>query len=171
MNNDQLASAGEAVRQQGLAQDCLLAYMMQRAAESLTASGDWVFRADFTHHLNVASVGPLVREKPMTRRGVAVRVEHDGYDIMRASNVTENLHVLMLALSMLAVKVVDERLWHDATNQAVLQAMALLQEWEESTETWSRWRPLAKAAMGRMLNRARDLGYFIVRDTVLTKRT
>lgn len=147
-------------------EQCLPSFMMFHVAESMKVNLGFELRPDVILALNVGGAAPLAKLDQMTKLRLAKRVEMDGITILKASDGDDDLRGLLIACSMFITKLVDEGLFPDPQNSSVLTGLMLLEEAKEAPELWGD-NLLSSTMMGKMLNNAHLLGYFLPKPTVI----
>lgn len=121
--------------------------------------GGWEFRDDYVKYLenSVSSVLNGVDELTISR--VAKRVVDIGNHMIRATGTDEPRECLMIC-AMFTAKIVDELLYPDPTNVAVVGSLLLLDEYECDAEFWPGTKHILESKASSMLVSARLMGYY-----------
>lgn len=138
---------------------CVLATMLGSVVESLQRQG-MTLRADVLKYLNTAAAAPLGALRP-AEVGVHARHAVDMSDALLKSINEDDLRTVLLIVCLFIEKLVDEGLFVDVQNQAVLIAMLIVTEAKE--DEGAGWPALQDRLMMRASNlvcRAQLLGYF-----------
>ena len=168
MDEDKHIDAFEKVRK--IAETILPAYMLAVAVQSMEQNENLKLRDDVTHGLNAAQHA-AVRDLPRAMALlVGQRVEKDGYVLMQNANKgAASLRDLVIGLAKFTLKLVDEGLFQDVQNGAVLASLAIMTDLEEGGDTWGNV-PDSDKCMASVLTQARLLGYYqdVIQDADFT---
>lgn len=110
-------------------------YIMQLACKELRKQGEQI-RPDMEHNLEVGSVSPMQGLDVLSVSRLAKRTDEIAMSILKDVS-PDNAHDLLLAASYLMARLVEEGHIEDVQSQAVLIAMALIEEAQEEPEHWN----------------------------------
>lgn len=110
-------------------------YMMLLAVRELNRQGEKI-RADMDHNLEVGSYAPMSGLDVLSVSRLAKRTDEIALNILKDVS-PNNAHDMLLATSYLMARLVEEGHIKDVTSQAVLIAMALIEEAREEPEHWN----------------------------------
>ncbi|MEJ6846722.1 hypothetical protein V3589_10955 [Sinorhizobium fredii] len=105
---------------------CLPAHLMFLMAEECRKAG-FELRSDVMQHLNVAAVSPLARLDMLSVVRLARRTDEVARSLLNELSPDDPRHGLYVC-AMFCLKLVDEELLSDRTNQAVLVSLLLLDD-------------------------------------------
>lgn len=149
------------VRERTLSEACLPPAMLAAVVEAMSRKGVEL-RRDLHMHLERASVVALKGQNRHVVSTVARRVNRDAFDVMRVTGQEHSLPEMALACAYFTLRLVVEGFYsQDPQNMAVLASLLITSE-AEADELGGPWglTSRAKDRAGRMLDRARELGYY-----------
>lgn len=131
---------------------------MSLAIDKLYASG-WEIRLDTRGYLNNWLKRVLERD-PVTAELVALRTDRLADEILRPINF-DDAQTVLLASSFLMLKLVEEQLYLDTDNQAVLSAIMIVADArDDGNPDWVKLVPNAQAKAGLMLDECLRQGLY-----------
>ena len=113
-------------RDQGVVEKCLPALLLFLAMEECKKI-KLEFRADVSHHLNVASVSPMQALDMASVARLAKRVDDDATALLRGLH-TDDPRDALYTIATFILLLVDEGRLQDKTNQAVLVSLMLIDD-------------------------------------------
>ena len=134
-------------------------YILHRVAESMLQKEGMTIREDLLHALRAGMLSPLKSDNDLDFKARLVVMEKDGYTIASAAN-SDTLRELLISASMWVTKMVDDGVFTDATNSAVLTALTLLEEQREFPEGWGECKRSSEQA-DTIMNRCLLMGYYV----------
>jgi hypothetical protein len=146
-----------ATAETGLVELCTPSHLLVLMAHQLGRRG-WQLRSDIVGYLNNAAAAPLAGLESVTISRLAKRVHELARTLLRV--VADDPRQGMITCALFTLTLVDEGLFPDARNQAVLTSLLLLEEARAEGE-WVFDQPRAKADVGKMLVRARLQGFYL----------
>lgn len=121
----------------------------------------WQLRGDMVMNLNAAAAAPLtaVKNDPMLVAMTAARVDSVAKTLLH-SLAPDDPRDGLLACAYFTLKLVDERLLADPTNNAVPISLALVEDATEEGGDWPVREQGIKKDVGVLLTRARLMGLY-----------
>jgi hypothetical protein len=160
------ARVNAVLRDTAVVELALPAYMMAYMVEATQKSG-FILRADVIAHLGRAAVLPLTRIAEASVSLMARKITDAAAELLRELNPDDPRHGLY-CLTMFVLMLVDEELFPDPRNQAVLVALLLLDDVKNDKPdvngelpVWKLDEILWKTEAKKMLRRANLLGLYI----------
>jgi hypothetical protein len=153
--------APSAQAETGLVELCLPAHLLALMAEQIARHG-WELRADINAYLNRAAAVPLAGLGAVTIQRLARRVDQLARSLLH-DLAPDNPQLGLLTCAMFTLTLVDDGLFPDPRNQAVLVSLLLV---DEARDDDGRWRVLeaeAKTKAHGLLVRTRLQGYYLQR--------
>lgn len=139
-------------------EDLLPAHIMSVAIDKLYEEG-FEIRLDTRGYLNNAMVAVLRRHTGQ-EAVIASRTDSLADDIMRPVSFND-AQTALLAASFLTLKLVEEKLFLDAGNQAVLSAMMIVADArDDENPEWTKLVPAAAQKAGQMLDECLRRGLY-----------
>src|SRR5262245_24255998 len=114
------------LKERVLVEHCLPAHQFALMAEHGAREG-WELRADIVRYLNNAAVAPLKGLAPGDVQRVARQVDELAHALMRDTSLNDPRYGFMCC-SLFTLRLVDEKLFPDARNQAVLVSLLMVEE-------------------------------------------
>ena len=136
----------------------LPAHLLWLSADRLTREG-WRLRPDVFVQLSRAAAAALVGVEPRRVSRCARAIDDAAVSLLRELSFDDPRDGI-LSCAMLTVKLVDESLYEDPTNQAVLVSLLLIQDAEEAGSDFSFDVRMLQNSVGKMLKRLNLLGYY-----------
>jgi hypothetical protein len=134
------------------------AHMLVLMAHELAKQG-WVLRGDVERYLHNASVLPLAGLDELSVARVARRIDEVSSILLHRLS-PEAPREGLLAIASFVLVLVDEGLFDDPLNQAVLASLLLLDE-ARLEDDWRLAEAAARQAAHRLLAQARLLGLYL----------
>ncbi len=136
----------------------LPAHLLWLSADRLAREG-WRLRGDVPIQLSRAAATALIGLAPHRVARCARMVDEAAVALLRDLSFDDPRDGL-LSCAMLTLKLVDEGLFPDAANQAVLVATLLVRDAEEPGSEFALNVPVLQYNVGKMLIRLNLLGYY-----------
>lgn len=139
-------------------EDLLPAHIMSVAIDKLYESG-FEIRLDTRGYLNNWLMAVLKRD-PTIAAMVATQTDVTADDILRFVSF-DDAQTVLLAASFLMLKLVEEKMYLDAGNQAVLSALMIVADAEhDENPEWAKLVPVAKEKAGKMFDECLRQGLY-----------
>lgn len=121
----------------------------------------WQLRGDMVMNLNAAAAAPFTAAKqdPMLVAMAAARVDSVAKTLLHSISPDDPRDGL-LSCAYFTIKLVDEGLLQDPTNNAVTISLALIEDATDEGNEWSSRQEGIKKDVGIMLSRARLMGLY-----------
>jgi len=134
------------------------AHLLVLMAHELAKQG-WLLRDDVQRYLHNASVLPLAGLDELSVSRIARRIDEVSRSLLHSLSPDAPRQGLLAVASFVLV-LVDEGLFDDPQNQAVLASLLLLDEAREEAD-WRLAETAARQAAHRFLTQARLLGLYL----------
>ena len=137
----------------------LPAHLLFLTLEEVTRKKVYEFRPDIFIKLNQSAVLHLAGLDNLTIARVAKKIDDAAKTLISVPSQEDSRHVLACSCFWI-LKLVDEGLFTDRTNMAVVVALLLINDMREMGSEWLNDEAIASKTAGTMLQRAKLLGYY-----------
>lgn len=146
------------IREHRAAELALPAHLLWVMTDDVRKKG-WIPRADVFEHLNRGAAAALNGLDQVSIPRVAKRIDDLARDILREMHFDDERDGL-ISCAMLVSKLVEERLYPDTTNQAVLVSLLLIDDAMDAGSELPFNEARIKQNVGRMLSKLATAGYY-----------
>lgn len=138
----------------------LPAHLLFLMLEEVTAKGVYEFRPDIMIKLNRASIVPLRDLDPLTITRVAGRTDEIARTLINGLSL-DDTRLGLASSAFFILKLVDEGLFTDRTNLAVVTALLLIEDMRAEGSEWPNAEVACQLYASKMLRSARLLGCYL----------